>query len=50
MDIRFKWLGRKTVHAIADSFSAGSLAVYILIYVAGMQNTLADVCRISFLR
>lgn len=49
MDIRFKWLGRKTVHAIADSFSAGSLIIYVLIYVAGLETTLADVCRVAFL-
>jgi len=48
-DIRFEWLGRKFVHALADLLAAAALGFYVAVYVFGLQVTLATFTRMAVL-
>jgi hypothetical protein len=45
-DIRLKWLGRKMVHFIADSFATIALSIFVGVYIAGKQVEYADYLRL----
>jgi hypothetical protein len=39
-DRKFKWLGRKMIHSIAEIFIMLALLFFIGVYLAGMQHEL----------
>ncbi|KAI6190560.1 MFS domain-containing protein [Aphelenchoides bicaudatus] len=48
-DKRVKWLGRKTVHAIAEGFIMLALLFFITVYLLGMQKDLRLACSLAIL-
>lgn len=48
-DIKFKWLGRKLVHSIAEGFIMLALLFFIIVYMAGKQHELRFVASLAVL-
>ena len=48
-DMRFKWLGRKLVHEIAEGFCMLALLFFISVYMLGLQHELRFVASLAVL-